>query len=63
MNVFLSYQEFLCSSLTGLTQKILAGLAGCNFCGVQLLLASLVPNMSYSFTVGGMKQTAVRVLH
>lgn len=63
--MFLPYQEFLCSSLTGLTQKILAGLAGCNFCGAQLLLASLVPNThtSYSFAVGGMERTAVRVLH
>lgn len=42
--MFLSYQEILCSSLTGLTQKMLAGLAGCNFCGVQLSLASPVPN-------------------
>lgn len=51
--MFLSYQEFSCSPLTGLTQKILAGLAGCNFCGVQLSLASPVPNTHELFLCCG----------
>lgn len=34
-------------------QKTLAGLAGCNFCGVQLLLAFLVPNTHKLFLFCG----------